>query len=408
MLTDKNIRSAKPAAKAYRLADGQGLFVFIPPTGSKLWRLRYEFQGKEKTLTFGPYPAVSLAEARAERDAAKKVLRKGRDPAIEKKLVLAMAGGDATKTFETVARSWHASRTSTWSEQHAKQVLKSLEADAFPALGQFQVGDITAPIVLATLRTVEARGAIEQAHRVRQRMSEVFVFAIGSGMAETDPAAIVAPALRKVIKGQQPAITDLAEARKMLQAVEAEDAYPLTLLALRLLLLTALRPGEVRAARWEEFEGLDGPAPLWRVPSERMKMKREHLVPLSRQAVETIAAVRPFTGRKPILFPNVRRPDEPMSLNAMGYLLNRAGYLHRHVPHGFRSTFSTVMNERFQADHAVIETMLAHVPDNKVAGAYNRSLYLERRRELAQAWADLILVGLKPLDQLVAGKRKAG
>ena len=138
-----------------------------------------------------------------------------------------------------------------------------------------------------------------------------------------------------------------------------------------------------------------------------MKMKREHLVPLSRQAVETIAAVRPFTGRKPILFPNVRRPDQPMSENAMGYLLNRAGFLHRHVPHGFRSTFSTVMNERFQADQKVIDVMLAHVPENKTEGAYNRALYLERRRELAQAWADLIMPGLKPLDVLVSGKRKS-
>ena len=408
MLTDNLIRKAKPREKPYKLVDGQGLFLSVTPAGGKHWRMRYELAGgKEKVLSFGPYPSVSLLEARDERDAAKKLLRSGRDPAIDKQLLKATAAGNDNTRFEAVARTWHESKKSIWSEHYAGQVLRSLERDIFPTIGHLTITDLAPQLILSVLRLIEKRGAIEQAHRVRQRMSDVFVFAIASGLATTDPAAVVQPALKRVQRGRQPAITDLPALQAMLHRVEAEDAYPLTFLALRLLLLTALRPGEIRAARWDEFEGLDGPEPLWRVPAERMKMKREHLVALSRQAVETIDAVRPFTGRKKILFPNVRRPEVPMSLNALGYLMNRAGYLHRHVPHGFRASFSTIMNERFHQDRQVLDVMLAHLPKDRTEAAYNRALYLARRRELAQLWADLVTAGLKPLGQLVSGSRKA-
>lgn len=277
----------------------------------------------------------------------------------------------------------------------------------FPAVGHYPINDLTPPLVLAALREIEDRGAIETAHRVRQRMSDVFVHAIASGIGSADPAAIVAPALRPVIRGRQPAITDLAEVRMLISKTEAEDAHPTTLLAFRLLYLTAVRPGELRAARWDEFQNMDGDRPLWCIPAERMKMKREHLVPLSRQAVATVQALRPFSGHWPHLFPNTRRPAQVLSENALGYLLNRAGFHHRHVPHGFRASFSTVMNERCPADRQVIDVMLAHVPKDKVEGAYNRALYLERRRQLAQEWADLVSDGQTGLGDLVAKKRKS-
>lgn len=406
MLTNTKIRSAKAEAKAYRLADTGGLFVHVMPSGKKIWRLRYKFQKREKTLTLGDYPSVTLADARLEREEAKRILREGRDAALEKKVIALAARIDTATTFEIVARSWHEQRKILWTPTYATDVLRSLERDIFPALGHFPINDLNPPLVLAALRQIEDRGAIETAHRVRQRMSDVFVHAIASGIGVADPAAVVAPALRPVVRGRQPAITDLAEVREMVRRTEAESAHPVTLLAFRLLYLTAVRPGELRGALWEEFD-LNGPEPIWCIPAERMKMKREHIVPLSRQAVETLRAIKPFSRHWPHLFPNTRRPSQVICENAIGYLLNRAGFHQRHVPHGFRSSFSTIMNEHHQADRQVIDVMLAHALKDKVEGAYNRALYLKRRRELAQEWADLISEGQIGLDRLVANRRRS-
>jgi integrase len=268
--------------------------------------------------------------------------------------------------------------------------------------------------VLALLRVIEKRDAKETARRVRQRMSAVFLYAISSGRAENDPAAVVKGAMAPMKKGKQPAIIDLEKAREMLAKAEAEPAHPVTKLALRILALTAVRPGTLATTPWTEWADLDTAEPLWQIPAERMKLRlqhkddeaRDHLVPLSRQAVEAIAALRTISGRGPVAFPNTRHAHKPMSENAMGYLLNRAGYHHKHVPHGWRATFSSVMNERFPADKPVIDLMLAHTPKDKVEGAYNRALHLTRRRELAQLWADLILEGARPATDLLIGPRR--
>ena len=405
MLTDAGVKAAKPKERAYKLTDGGGLVLFVAPTGSKLWRMRYTYGGKEKLLSFGPYPEVSLSQARDERDAAKKLLRAGKDPGLEKKLVRA-AGGDSSRTFEAIARDWHKRNAPTWTERHALDVLGSLETDVFSTLGALPITEITAPMVLGVLRAIEERPALETARRVRQRMSAVFVYAIALGIGENDPAAIVRGAMAPMVKGRQPAITNLAEARQVLADVEAIAAHPTTKLANRLLALTVVRPGELRAARWVEFEGLDSPEPLWWVPPERMKMKKEHLVPLSRQAVAVLAAVRPLTGRCPLVFPSTRHAHHPMSENAIGYLLNRAGYHSRHVPHGWRATFSSVMNEAHRPDRHVIDLMLAHAPQDKTEAAYNRALHMTRRRELAQEWADTLLEGAADLAEVVAGRRR--
>lgn len=404
MLTDATVRAAKPRERAYKLPDSGGLLLFVSPSGGKLWRMRYALKGKEKLLSFGPYPSVSLAEARAQRDEARALLRSGKDPSLEKKL--RRAAGDTASSFECVARDWYGRNSPNWTERHSQDVITSLVAHVFPTLGQLPVTAITPPMVLGVLRAIEARPALETARRVRQRISAVFVYAIALGIGEADPAAIVKGAMAPMTKGRQPAITELPLAKLVLADVEAIPAHPTTKLANRLLALTVVRPGEVRAARWTEFEGLDGAEPVWRIPAERMKMKRDFVVPLSVQAVDVLAALRPLTGRCPLVFPNTRHAHRPMSENAIGYLLNRAGYHGRHVPHGWRATFSTHMNETNRQDRHIIDLMLAHAPKDKTEAAYNRAPHLPRRRELAQQWADLLLEGAMPLSEVVAGRRK--
>lgn len=398
-LTILEAKAAKPRPVAYRLPDAGGLHLFVSPAGSKTWRMRYKFGGVEKLLTFGRFPAVSLADARAARDEAKALLSTGIDPANAPQAA-------PTDTFELIAREWFDQQKGRWTPVHAEDVLTSLEGSAFKAFAGRPISSITVPEVLAVLRQIEARPAIETARRVRQRMSAVFVYAIATGRASADPAAVVTKALAPLVKGRQPALTSLDELRGVLAAAEAQPSHPATRMALRLLALTAVRPGEVRGAIWPEFEGLDGPEPIWRIPAERMKMKREHIVPLAPAAVETIEAIRRFTGRAPLVFPSARHAHKPMSGNAIGYLLNRAGYHHRHVPHGWRAGFSSVMNERFPADRAVIDLMLAHVPANRTEAAYNRAEHLARRRELANIWAELLMEGRPPAAQVILAPRR--
>lgn len=415
MLTDVQIRKAKAGEKPYKLTDGGGLHLFVSSAGGKLWRLRYKFGGKEKLLSIGPYPSTTLVAARQQREDAKTILRAGRDPGLVRRQLRNVVIDESRNTFEAVAREWFGLNQATWTPTHASDVLRSLERDVFPSVGAMPIKSITPPDVLELLRQIEARPAIETARRVRQRMSAVFVFALAAGRGETDPAAIVQGALAPLRKSRQPAITELGQARQILRDADRQPAHPATKLALRLLALTVLRPGALITARWNEFDELDPENPVWRVPAERMKLRmhqkedsaRDHLVPLSSQAIETIEAVRRLTGRGPLTFPNTRHAHRPMSENAIGYLLNRAGYHHRHVPHGWRATFSTVMNERFPADHRIVDLMLAHSPKDRVESAYNRAAHLVRRRELAEAWADLLMVDQMPVEEVLTLPRRA-
>ncbi|MDG4670870.1 integrase arm-type DNA-binding domain-containing protein [Shinella sp. 838] len=412
MLTDLKVRNEKPREKPFKIADGGGLYLFVSPSGGKLWRFKYSFGGKEKLLSIGPYPSVSLLDARKARDEAKDMLRQHKDPSLTKKLRKQAATNTAT-TLEAITREWFDLNKPQWVARHADDVISSLEKEIFPVLGEVQIRDVTAADVIASLRPIEARGAKDTARRIRQRLSGVFVYAIATGRADSDPAATVQKAMAPMKRGRQPAITDLGKAREMLAKVDAETAHPVTKLALRILALTAARPGTLATTPWMEWADVEA-NPLWQIPAERMKLRlhhkddeaRDHLVPLSRQAVEAISALRQLSGRGVLAFPNARHSHKPMSENAMGYLLNRAGYHGHHVPHGFRSTFSSIMNERFPSDRAVIDLMLAHVPKEKVEGAYNRALHLERRKELAQEWADLIAADLVPAADLLIGKRR--
>lgn len=410
MLNDAKVRAAKPQSKSYKLTDGYRLYLLVTPSGSKLWRWNYSHDGKQKTMALGIYPMVSLLDARAERDKARKLLLdEGRDPAIVKKLKKEANIQAGRNTFEKIAREWHETSKSQWALRHADDVIRSLERDVFPVIGALPISELKPPTIYKLLAAIEDRGAIETAKRVRQRISGTFVYAIAKGIAETDPAEKLGAALKPLRKGRQPAITDLGRLRTMIREAEEDYARPVTRLALRFLALTAVRPSELRGARWGEFEELDGRKPLWRIPAARMKgdldRKEEadgdHLVPLTRQSVAVLRALWPLTGGCELLFPSNRHAHRPMSENAIGYLLNRAGYHGRHVPHGFRAAFSTIMNEWAERngkehDRKIIDLMLAHVPKEKVEGVYNRAAFMPRRRELAQAWADLLCKDLPP------------
>ena len=414
MLNDAKLRGAKPREKAYKLTDSHRLYLEVKPSGGKLWRWNYSYDGKQKSMNFGIYPMVSLLAARAKRDEAYAMLCDGHDPAVVKKLKVEANLEASRQTFERVARQWHENAKSQWATIHAADIIRSLERDVFPAIGALPITQLTPPLVMGVLREVEARGSIETAKRIRQRISSVFVYAIAEGITKDDPAEKLGAALKPLRKGRQPAITELAPLRKMIITAEEDYARPITRLALRFLALTAVRPSELRGARWDEFEELNGKEPLWRIPSMRMKgdldrkeeVDGDHLVPLTPQAVAVLKVLWPLTGGGELLFPSNRHTHRPMSENAIGYLLNRAGYHGHHVPHGFRAAFSTIMNEwaeREGKDHDrnVIDLMLAHVPREKVEGAYNRAAYMPRRRELARVWADMLSEGLPEPGTLI-------
>jgi integrase len=404
-LTDKAIRATKAGAKPLKLFDGGGLHLLVTPAGGKLWRLKYRIGGRENQLAIGRYPAVSLADARIAREEARAALRSGQDPGAAKRLKAQLgAAKGAAETFEALARDWHARNRPKWAQRHGVDVLGSLERLVFPAIGGLHVNAVTPPLALAVIRQVEQNQGGETARKMRQRMSAVFVYAIAHGIGQTDPAAIVRGAMAPAVKGRMPAVTTLDAARGVLAQAEAIPAHPVTRAAHRFLALTLVRPDNVNGARWDEFEP-SAETPRWAISAERMKMREPHVVPLSRQAIEILEAVRPLTGRCPFVFPNARFSHRPMSENAMSYLLARAGLAGVQVPHGWRATFSTIMNELHPADADAIERVLAHVTKG-VRGIYARGAYLERRRELLQEWADLLLTSAASAEELIRGPRR--
>ena len=418
-LTDLQVKAAKPKEKPYKLADSKGLHLFVTPAGSKSWRLKYRINGKEKRLTFGCYPDVKLTEARELRDEALKAKRAGLDPAIAKRQAQASRARAAANTFEKVAREWHASRKSRWSPGHARNVLKSLQDEAFPKIGNLPLECITAPLVLDVLRPIEGRGAVDQAHRVHQRISDVFVFAIAAGLAETDPASMVRKALRPVTRRHYPAVTNLEDARALIVDSEQASGFPLTKLAARLLALTAARSYSLRHAEPHEFEGIDSSEPIWRIPASKMKGEHEErqqeafefIIPLAPASVEIVKMAMELTRGGRYLFPSLRRSHKPMSENALSTRYRRLPrWTGRHVPHGWRTTFSTIMNERAMTlgrsgDRQVIDLMLAHKQEG-VEAIYNRASLMPRRRELAAEWAELLLSGLPSNFSLLSGRRR--
>jgi hypothetical protein len=416
-LTDTQARKAAAREKDYKLADAGGLYLFVTTKGHKSWRMKYRFANEEKRLSFGAYPEVSLREARDRRDAARAELRDHRDPVVEDRKRKMAAHAAAGATFQTVAERWWEAQRPRWSPLQATKVRQAFERYVYPQIGSLPLIDIDGPTVLAMLRKVEHRGAIDTAKRIRQHVSAVFAMGIAEGVCANDPAG---PSLVKALKptpkgGKQPALKDLAAARRLVVDMEASTAGPLTKLASRLLALTVVRLGLVQAATWSEFESIDWSAPtagapdaIWRICADRMKLELddkndrafEHVVPLVPAAVEVLHAIRQLSGRITYLFPSIRSTSKPMSNNTLGYMYSRNGYSGRHVPHGWRATFSTIMNERTVAqkrpdDRAIIDAMLPHKRKGMSGSemAYNRALYMPRRRELSQEWADLLMKG---------------
>jgi integrase len=434
MLTDPQVRKAVKQDRDYKLSDSGGLHLFVSKAGHKSWRLKYRFGGKERRLVLGAYPDVSLKRARDMRDDAKLALREGRDPGLESKRARHSRKAGHENTFEQFAREWHASQIDRWKPVHADDVMTSMEQNLFPEIGGFPIDQIDEGLLLAALRKVEARGAIETAHRLRQRAERVFKFASAAGIKNGNPAANVGDALKPVPpKKRRPALTDVKKIHTFIRDIDRAAASPVTRLSSRFLALTAQRPGMVREVLWTEIDGVDweksnAPSPdaMWTVPAAKMKQELdlredeafEHKVPLTAAAVEVLRAVRPFSGGRGLVFPGGRESTKPLSENAVGYLYNREGWKGRHVPHGWRSSFSTIMNgrverthpgaERLLIDRLIIDLMLAHTPSgmSHTELIYNRAAYMERRRELAEDWAALILEGADPVESLVTGRRR--
>ena len=385
-LTDTAIRRVKPQEKPYKLFDEKGMYLHVSAAGSKLWRLKYRFAGKEKTLALGIYPERSLAEARVKRDDARKLLHDAIDPGVVRKQERRDRQLRSENTFEVVAREWHRNQRAKWTERHADYVLRRLSADVFPALGPRPVADIDAPELLDVLRKIEARGAFDIAHRAQQTCGQIFRYAVAIGRAKVDPSPSLRGALRAAERVRHHAALSAVELPEFLAKLENYDGARQTTLALRLLLLTFVRTSELRAAAWAE---INEDTAEWRIPAERMKMQREHIVPLSRQALEILRELRASNGHRHHVFMNTVNHQKPMSENTMLYALYRMGYHSRATGHGFRATASTILNEQgWRPD--VIERQLAHLERNKVRAAYHRSEYLAERRQMMQHWADFL------------------
>lgn len=384
-LKDLNIKAAKPREKAYKLSDEKGLYLFIKPNGSKAWRLKYRFLGKEKSLSFGLYPDVSLADARNARDEARKLLAKDIDPGLAKQVSKRSAKDAAENSFEMIAREWFTKFSTKWSSSHGERILRRLEKDIFPWLGKRPIAEITPPELLSVLRRIENRGAIETAHRACQNCGQVFRYAIATGRAERDISADLKGAIPPPKKSHHASIIKPSEIGALLRAIEDYQGHFVTKCALRLAPLVFVRPGELRHAEWQEIDFSNAE---WRIPAEKMKMSVMHIVPLSTQAIAILRELKALTGKGQYIFPSVRNSKRAMSENTVLGALRRLGYTSDEMTgHGFRSMASTLLNEQGWNPDA-IERQLAHGERNTVRAAYNYAEYLPERKKMMQHWAD--------------------
>ena len=392
-LTDTQVRNAKPKSAPYKLADAEGMYLLVKPSGAKYWRLKFRFGGKEKVLALGVYPDVRLPDARKRRAEAKASLAEDRDPGFERKSEKLVAAFRAGNTFEGVAREWWETKSDGWSVSHAQATLHRLEKELFSALGGRPVSEIEAAELLNVIRAVEARGALELASKTLIVAGQVFRYAIATSRAKSDPTRDLRGALKRRDVRHYNALKE-ADLPEFLKKLDAYDGNDMTRHAIRLLMLTFVRTNELRAAKWTEF---DFDKAEWRVPAERMKTRAEHLVPLSEQAIATLEKIKALSGHREHIFPNEHNPKKCMSENTILFALYRMGYRGRATGHGFRATASTILNEQgWRAD--VIERQLAHAEKNKVRAAYHRSQYLDDRQRMMQGWADY-------LDGMASGEK---
>lgn len=386
----KTIDNAKPRPKAYKLADGGGLYLLVKPDGKKYWRLKFSYAGKENTLAVGVYPLVTLAEAREARDHAKKLLAKGINPNQAKRENRQKIVRNAQNTFKAVALEWHEAQKENWSEKHAQNIMRRLEKDIFPYIGNRPIADIDAVELLNVLKKIEERDALDIAGRVRSLCGRIFRYGIITGRCKENPTTHLQGAI-KTRKTTHFAAIEKKELPELLKTIDRNEArlYSRTKRALLLSLLTFLRPGEIRQARWEE---IDLKAQQWVIPADRMKMGRDHIIPLSRQAVAVLKEQAKETGHlnTPWVFPNHHYPRKPMSDGAVLVALKRLGYEGRMSAHGFRALARTAIREDLGWDSDVIEVQLAHKPSGPLGAAYDRTQFIDHRRIMMQEWADYI------------------
>lgn len=384
-LTDIKVKTAKPMDKAYKLTDGGGMYLLVKPNGSKYWRLKYRFVGKEKMLSIGVYPDVSLADARQKRDEARKVLAAGGDPGEVKKADKLAQKLSTENTFEAIAREWHRQKADRWSLRYRDEIIDTFEKDIFPYLGRRPITEIKPMELLETLRRLEKRGALEKMRKVRQRCGEVFRYAIVTGRAEYNPAPDLATALATPKKTHFPFLTE-EELPYFIKDLAGYTGSVITKTATQIIMLTGVRTQELRFARWQD---IDFEKRLWEIPPEVMKMKRPHIVPLSEQVVELFQSLKPITGMYPLVFIGRNDRTKPISKESVNQVIELLGYKGRLTGHGFRHTMSTILHEQ-GFNSAWIETQLAHVDKNAIRGTYNHAHYLEGRREMMQWYGDYI------------------
>lgn len=385
-LTDVNVRNAKPRDKLYRLFDERGMYLEISTTGGKWWRLKYRFGGKEKRLSLGVYPDVSLKEARDRRDEARKLLANGVDPSIERKVQKAATIERTANSFEAVAREWFARQAPGWAASHSDKIMGRLEKDVFPWLGGRPIAEIKAPEVLAVLRRVEARGALDTAHRVHQNCGQVFRYAVATGRAERDISSDLRGALPPARHTHFASVTEPAEVASLLRALDGFQGTFVVQCALRLAPLLFVRPGELRTAEWAQFD-LD--KAQWRYTVS--KTKTEHLVPLATQAVAMLRDIYALTGHRQYVFPG-RDVKKPMSGAAINAALRRMGFDTKTeiTGHGFRAMARTILHEQLRFPSEVIEHQLAHKVPDALGTAYNRTKFIDDRIVMMQKWADYL------------------
>ena len=397
-LTDIQIRNAKPKGKAYKLSDAGGLFLFVTPSGGKLWRLSYRFEGKQKTLSFGAYPIITLLEARAKRDEAKKLLAKNQDPNEISKLDKAEKQANNANTFELWANQWLGHWRVDKAPRHVDIISRRLATNILPVIGAMPILNITAVDIANVMRSIAGRGALDVATSAHQNISQIFRYAIANdttARVTRNPATDIKPSdiiqSRPVVNQARVDIKDLPA---LLRAIDTSETIAVTRIAIKLMALTFVRTNELIGAEWQE---IDMEAKQWRITAERMKMKSPHIVPLARQAVELLTTLKDITGWSAYLFPHRHDPKKTMSNNTILQALKRMGYQGKMTGHGFRGIASTALHEQGYT-HEHIELQLAHAPRNAVSAAYNHALYLQPRTVMMQNWADY-------LDELKAGAK---
>lgn len=384
-LSDATCRNAVPGEKSKKLSDGGGLYLLVLPSGGRSWRYSYRFAGKQKTVALGKYPEVGLKAARKKHFEARCMLEEGVDPAARKAELKRENASDAANTFGAIAREWFDGKRAGWTSAYADRLLSRMDADLIPPLGKRPIADIDPPELLAAIRSIEARGAIELAKRMLQVAGQVFRYAVASGRASRDPSQDLRGALKTPPPPKRRSALQATELPEFFKCLNLYDGDRATMLALKLVVHTMLRTAEVRFGQWTEIERIDGPEPLWRIPAARMKMRTEHLVPLSPRVVEILRELKQFSAASDYILPGPGK-DGVISSNTMIGAVYRLGYHSRATVHGFRSTASTVLNEHgFHADW--IERQLAHTEMNEVRAAYNSAQYLAQRREMMIWWS---------------------